>query len=90
MRKIFVVAVMALTLAGCETARQDRVAGALTRRKRRFDRRLGHAFRRWGCRRRRDWRRGWRHYRGRDAARPLLLISPGPAIGAMCALPLMR
>ena len=27
MHKIFVVAVMALTLAGCETARQDRVAG---------------------------------------------------------------
>lgn len=27
MRKIFVVAALALTLAGCETARQDRVAG---------------------------------------------------------------
>ena len=27
MKKIILVAVMALTLAGCETARQDRVAG---------------------------------------------------------------
>jgi hypothetical protein len=27
MRKIFLVALMALTLAGCETARQDRVLG---------------------------------------------------------------
>jgi len=27
MRKVFVVAALALTLAGCETARQDRVAG---------------------------------------------------------------
>lgn len=27
MRKVFIVAAMALTLAGCETARQDRVAG---------------------------------------------------------------
>jgi len=27
MQKIFVVAALALTLAGCETARQDRVAG---------------------------------------------------------------
>ena len=27
MRKIIVVAIMALTLAGCETARQDRVMG---------------------------------------------------------------
>ena len=27
MHKIFVVAVMALSLAGCETGRQDRVAG---------------------------------------------------------------
>ena len=27
MHKIFVVAIMALTLAGCETARQDRVMG---------------------------------------------------------------
>ena len=27
MRKIFIVAAMALTLAGCETARQDRQLG---------------------------------------------------------------